>query len=172
MTASNLLILLKPLATSNLKPIHLFMKALLSILSKQNLLALRAQEWARIINASRDLNSDWIASKKIQVGLDDSTWYYDQWITTHGLLKNKICTVPPWSGLWRKQGLQFDPLFDDSDICWHGQGYKDCNQDIHIVPHGCKWFHFFPSQTLQEHIDKFNELTQNAFNVETKDIYH
>ena len=32
------------------------------------------------------------------------TWYYDQWITTHGLLLKNICTVPPWSGLWNKKG--------------------------------------------------------------------
>ena len=77
------------------------------------------------------------------------TWYYDQWITTHGLLLKRICTVPPWSGLWNKKGLEFDPYFDDSEQCWHGRGFKDCNLEIHIVPHGCKWYHFFPDQPFQ-----------------------
>ena len=36
-----------------------------------------------------------------EIELDrNNTWYYDQWITTHGLLKHRICTVPKTSGLW------------------------------------------------------------------------
>ena len=95
------------------------------------------------------------------------TWYYDQWITTHGLLYKRICTVPPWSGLWNKKGLEFDPFFDDSEQCWHGRGFKDCNLEIHIVPHGCKWYHFFPEQPFQGFFqDNTNQtwasvLTQN-----------
>ena len=85
----------------------------------------------------------------LTLGLGKMTWWYDQWITTHGLLLKKICTVPPWSGLWNKKGLKFDPYFDDSKQCWHGRGFKDCNLEIHIVPHGCKWWHFFPDQPFK-----------------------
>ena len=100
------------------------------------------------------------------------TWWYDQWITTHGLLLKKICTVPPWSGLWNKKGLKFDPYFDDSKQCWHGNGYKDCNLKIHIIPHGCKWWHFFPFQTFQEHVWKLNKITGNSYHLKLNDLYH
>ena len=58
-------------------------------------------------------------------------WYYDQWITTYKLLQHKICTVPWYSGLWNKEGLEFEPDLDDDDSgsCWHGRGFKDCNRD-------------------------------------------
>lgn len=85
-------------------------------------------------------------------------WYYDQWITTWGLLKHRICTVPEYSGLWNKKGLAFDPELDDSGTCWHGMGYKDCNKNVMIVFEGCKWWHFYPDQTFQEHVDKFRDL--------------
>ena len=135
-------------------------------------MALRASEWKKIINSTQDLNSAWIDSKRQEIGLDpNSTWYYDQWITTHGLLKNRLCTAPPWSGLWNAPGLEFDPGFDDRDQCWHGQHYKDCNIDMHIVPHGCKWFHFYPFQTFEEHVKKFNELTKNEYNTVVENIY-
>lgn len=133
---------------------------------------MRAKTWSQVINATKDLNDKWLDYKIEEIGLGRQiTWYYDQWITTHGILKQKICNVPPWSGLWNNRGLEFDPEFDDSEQCWHGQGYKDCNIDIHIVPHGCKWFHFFPFQTFQEHVDKFNELTDFAYNPKVTDFY-
>jgi len=137
----------------------------------QNLLGLRAKTWKLLMNATSDLNEDWIRYKRDEIGLGNLTWYYDQWITTHGLLLKNICTVPPWSGLWNKKGLEYDPYFDDSNQCWHGRGYKDCNMDIHIVPHGCKWWHFYPSQTFKEHVEKFNELTENSYNLQITDIF-
>ena len=93
---------------------------------------------------------------------EDSTWYTDQLITTYSLLSNKLCTVPQESGLWNLPGLQFDPDFVDANKCWHGFGYKDCNRDIHIVYNGCKWWHFYPSQTFDDHLKKFYELTNNT----------
>lgn len=133
---------------------------------------MRAKTWSQVINATTDLNDQWLEYKINEIGLGRQvTWYYDQWITTLGILKEKICNVPPWSALWNNKGLHFDAEFDDSKQCWHGQGYKDCNIDIHIVPHGCKWFHFFPFQTFQEHVDKFNELTDFAYNPQVTDLY-
>ena len=133
---------------------------------------MRAKQWQKIINSTSDLNKDWLSYKREEIGLGESTWYYDQWITTHGILRNKICNVPPWSGLWNNKDLVFDPQFNDSEQCWHGQGYKDCNLNIHIVAHGCKWYHFFPWQKFEDHVEKFNEITNNAYNIETVDIFH
>lgn len=90
---------------------------------------------------------------------DDSVWYTDQLITTYGLLKHQLCNVPETSGLWNLPNLEFDPSFSDEKFCWHGRGYKDCNRDVHIVYQGCKWWHFFPGQGMQDHIEKFYELT-------------
>ena len=81
---------------------------------------------------------------------------------TYSLLASKVCTVPETSGLWRMPGLKYDPEFDDSGSCWHGRGYKDCNRDIHIVYQGCKWWHFYPDQSFQDHLDKFYELTNDT----------
>ena len=106
---------------------------------------------------------------KDRIKLDrDVTWYYDQWITTYGILYHKICSAPPWSGLWNNPGLEFDPEFDDSDNCWHGAGYKDCNIDIHIVPHGCKWYHFYPNQNFDAHVEKFHEITNHVYDIDWK----
>ena len=90
-----------------------------------------------------------------------------QWITTYGILKNRFCTVPAKSGLWKLGGLKkrgiYFPDYDDSKTCWHGQYYKDCNRDIQIVAYGCKWWHFYPSETFEDHAKKFNELTDDAY---------
>ena len=53
-------------------------------------------------------------------------------------------------------------LKSESAPSWHGRGFKDCNRDIRIVFEGCKWYHFFPDQTLDEHVDKFRELTNGT----------
>lgn len=133
---------------------------------------MRAKYWKLLVNATDGMNEKWLQMKQKEIDLDkDSTWYYDQWITTHGILKHKICQVPAYSGLWNNKGLIHDPAFDDSSQCWHGFGYKDCNIEMHIVPHGCKWYHFFPSQNFQAHVDKFNEITKNEYNLSLKDMY-
>ena len=105
---------------------------------------------------------------KTEVGLLDnsSTWFTDQLITTHALLSSGVCSVPASSGLWRMPGLQVQPGPGDAATCWHGRGYKDCNKDIHIVYQGCKWWHFFPSQRMPDHIDKFYELTNNSIQLD------
>ena len=87
-------------------------------------MALRAKTWKKALNTTSDLNNNWILEMRYQIGLGKTTWYYDQWITTYGILKNHICTVPSYSGLWNKGDLEFDPDFDDSEQCWHGSGYK------------------------------------------------
>ena len=109
----------------------------------------------------------------------DGRWYTDQLITTHTLISRKICNIPETSGLWKMkgdfihtvlsktfmyifEGLKYDPDFDDSTLCWHGRGYKDCNEQVHIVYQGCKWWHFFPFQTFDEHVNKFKELSNNT----------
>ena len=99
----------------------------------QNLLAMTAKDWKSVINATSDLNEDWVHLKQIEFNLNpNAMWYYDQWITTLGLLKNKICNVPSYSGLWKNKNVEFDPNFDDSEQCWHGFGFKDCNIIMHI----------------------------------------
>ena len=54
-------------------------------------------------------------------------------VTTYALLSSRTCTVPAASGLWTLPGLTFDPGGEDRRTCWHGEGYRDCNRDIHIV---------------------------------------
>ena len=105
----------------------------------------------------------------------DAKWYYDQWITTYGVIKNKFCNVPEVSGLWKLPGLVkrnlYFPDMDDSDTCWHGKGYKSCDVFGTIVANGCKSWHFRPFQTLNEHIKKFNEVTNNSFRFNLKTIH-
>ena len=66
-----------------------------------------AHDWGLIVNAtSAGLNEEWVNKKQEEFGLSPKfKWYYDQWITTLGLLKHKICTVPPYSGLWRNKHI-------------------------------------------------------------------
>ena len=45
----------------------------------------------------------------------------------------------------------------------------DSNRDIGIVFEGCKWYHFFPDQTLDEHVEKFRELTNGSIELSFRD---
>ena len=140
----------------------------------QNLIALRAKSWREMLEIGPNQSmEDWVQAKVDEIGLDrDFTWYYDQWITTHSILKHRLCNAPEESALWTNPGLNFDPAFNDTDVCYHGYGYKDCNEEIHIVYEGCKWWHFYPEQTFQEHVDKFHELTNNSYTFSFLDPYH
>ena len=106
---------------------------------------------------------------------NNDQWYYDQWVTTYGILKNRLCTVPESSGLWNVPGLLdkqiYFPELNDSKKCWHGKNYYDCNMQIRIIPYGCKWWHFYPSQNFDEHIEKFNEITNNTYNINFGNIF-
>jgi hypothetical protein len=31
------------------------------------------------------------------------------------------------------------------------------------MPGGCKWWHFYPTETFEEHVKKFHQLTNNVF---------
>eukprot|EP00090_Calanus_glacialis_P028353 TRINITY_DN4555_c0_g1_i6.p1 TRINITY_DN4555_c0_g1~~TRINITY_DN4555_c0_g1_i6.p1 ORF type:complete len:346 (-),score=89.34 TRINITY_DN4555_c0_g1_i6:59-1096(-) len=137
----------------------------------QNLIAMKAKTWLNITGYKGNL-TELVERYKRDLGLlaelGNSTWYYDQLITTHALLSSKICTVPKESGLWKMPGLKFDPSLADGATCWHGRGYRDCNKDIHIVYQGCKWWHFFPFQRMSEHIEKFYELSKNTIKLDIK----
>ena len=146
----------------------------------QNFIAAYADVWKEIVSPewseSGVLDQSWIDRQVQEIGLGEgSMWYYDQWITTHGILRNQFCTVPPESGLWNLPGLKRNNLYfpdlNDTDTCWHGVYYGDCNNDIHIVAHGCKWWHFFPSQEFSDHVDKFNELTENYYNLNLTEMF-
>jgi hypothetical protein len=63
------------------------------------------------------------------------------------------------------------PGFDDSDTCFHGKYYSDCNEDVRIVAEGCKWWHFFPSQNFDDHLKKFNQITDNSYKLNVSPIY-
>ena len=105
----------------------------------------------------------------------NAKWYYDQWITTYGVIKNKLCNVPEVSGLWKLPGLVernlYFPYMDDSESCWHGKNYISCDIYRTIIAGGCRWWHFRPLQSLKEHIQKFNEITNNTYKFNFKDIH-
>jgi len=134
-----------------------------------NLIAMRAGAWKQITGYN-DVGGD--LEKLIQHFRNASvldprdTWYTDQLITTYTLLSNRICTVPEISGLWNLPGLSYDPGFSDEEQCWHGKGFKDCNKDIHIVYQGCKWWHFYPDQSFDDHLEKFYELTNHSIKID------
>ena len=43
---------------------------------------------------------------------------------------------------------------------------QDCNRQVHFVYQGCKWWHFYPDQTFDEHVAKFKELSNNAIELQ------
>ena len=126
-----------------------------------------------------ELNQKWLSKRVEEIGLarvnNNDKWYYDQWITTYGILKNRLCTVPEESGLWKIPGLVerkiYFPNMNDTNICWHGKNYQDCNEDIRIVAYGCKWWHFFPEQKFKAHVKKFNEITENSYKLDFENIF-
>ena len=98
----------------------------------------------------------------------EKIWYTDQLIITWALLSSKVCSVPASSNLWTGLGLKFDPALDDSKTCFHGFGYENCTKRRieRIWRMGCKWWHFFPNEGFQSHLDKFYELTNNTITLD------
>lgn len=144
--------------------------------------------WRKIIDPDghKQLDRQWMLDRVEEIGLEhvefwtskglgaNSKWYYDQWITTYGVIKNEFCKVPKVSGLWKLPGLVkrnlYFPEMDDSDSCWHGKNYISCDLFRRIIAYGCKWWHFRPFQTLDEHVQKFNEITNNSYNFNFKNM--
>ena len=96
----------------------------------QNLIAMRAKTWSSITGYNGSLLhlvNDFKEKLGLIEELGQSSWYYDQIITTYSLLSSGICTVPKESGLWKMPGISFNEDLDDSSTCYHGKGYKDCN---------------------------------------------
>ena len=100
----------------------------------------------------------------------DKYWYSDQLIITWALLSSKVCTVPASSKLWQMPGIQYDSALDDSKTCFHGFGYECCSKrwDERRWRLGCKWWHFFPNEGFQAHLDKFYEITNNTITLDTE----
>ena len=92
----------------------------------------------------------------------EEDWYTDQVIITWALLSSKVCSVPASSNLWKMPGLQFDPALDDTERCFHGVGYQDCNRGRSHISLGCKWWHFYPSESFENHLDKFYQFSNNT----------
>ena len=149
----------------------------------ENFIAAYADVWRAIIvpewSKSGSLDQSWIDRQVKEIGLTrkdgEDRWYYDQWITTFGILRNQLCTVPPESGLWNLPGLKnrslYFPDVDDSDTCWHGLFFRDCNKVARIIPYGCKWWHFYPDQKFDDHVEKFMELTNNSYNLSLSSMF-
>jgi len=133
----------------------------------QNLIGMRASTWRQILNYRGDINTMLEQFRTTLKWEETSTWYTDQRLTTYAILKSGICTAPKTSGLWNMRGLVYNEI-DDSETCFHGRGYKDCNRLIHIVYQGCKWYHFFPDETFNNHFEKFKELTNNSIQLDIK----
>ena len=133
--------------------------------------------WREILepNADNQLNQAWLecriqdmlGSEKEKFEHKGFSWGYDQLVTTFGLLKHKFCTVPAISGLWKLPGLKergiYFPSMNESNICWHGKYYNDCNKDRRMIPFGCKWWHFHPYENFETHVKKFNKLTDYMY---------
>ena len=137
--------------------------------------------WRDIVKANigDKCNQHWLQTRIKDTGLQNTVyndaWGYDQLITTFGILKHKLCTLPGNSGLWKIPGLSkngiYFPELDDSNICWHGSHYEDCNFKRITIPTGCKWWHFFPHHKLDIHVNKFRELTKNSFDSKLSELY-
>ena len=56
---------------------------------KQNLMSMPASVWEQVIDFKEgDTIDTWLESRADEIGLDKGfTWFYDQWITTYGVLK-------------------------------------------------------------------------------------
>ena len=100
--------------------------------------------------------------RDLKVVTNEHIWYSDQIITSHALISNKICNVPPTSGLWKFLQLEYDQDFNDENLCWHGivGGYTDCNKN-RKTKCGGNWWHFYPDQKYEEHLLKFQELMKH-----------
>ena len=42
---------------------------------------------------------------------------------------------------------------------------------MRIISGGCKWWHWRPKQTLEEHVRKFNEITENVYKLEFGNMF-
>ena len=139
----------------------------------QHIVAAYAPVWQAIVGPDQRyvLDQVWLNQKLAEVGLTgwSNTWNFDQTLTSFGILANGLCQVPQDSGLWSMGGLTqqqiYFPSYNDSGVCWHGQNFRDCNKDRQEVEGGCKWYHFYPDEDLNAHIDKFHQLTGHKYDV-------
>jgi len=93
----------------------------------QNLICAEAKVWRQIVEPGEEalLNQKWLTGRIEEIGLarskSNDQWYYYQWVTTYGILKNRLCTVPESSGLWKVPGLVdrkiYFPELNDSKTC-------------------------------------------------------
>ncbi|XP_023344696.1 uncharacterized protein LOC111713936 isoform X2 [Eurytemora carolleeae] len=95
---------------------------------------------------------------------DDYTWDVDQHIVSRSILESGFCSVPSSNSLWSEVNLEPKPERDDN--CWHGSGiWEDCNNKlwtrnamIRFQGKGCKWWHFYPEEGVNELEQKFREI--------------
>lgn len=92
----------------------------------------------------------------------ESSWGWDQAILTFSLLQSGVCSLEEKSKLWRL--FQLEPhQFNDSLQCWHGAEaeYEDCNKNRVKSGDKCLWWHFYPSETVENLRLKYQEIIKH-----------
>eukprot|EP00094_Tigriopus_californicus_P001027 TCALIF_00994-PA protein Name:"Protein of unknown function" AED:0.19 eAED:0.19 QI:0/1/0.66/1/1/1/3/108/391 len=125
----------------------------------------RAKTWKQILDYNGDI-PQMMATYSQRMNLpEDYTWDRDQHIVSYAILKSQLCSLPKDNKLWKELNLEPNER-DDSQTCWHGSGaFEDCNnklwsRNILIRYHGgaCKWWHFYPTESVQDLQAKFGEI--------------
>ena len=118
--------------------------------------AMRARTWFSITGYDGNLTRLVKSYEKVYKGanMQFGNWWYDQVITTHALLANKICTTPKEKLVWKMFSLTHDENLLDRDTCWHGRGYTPCkflSSHRPMLCHGCSSYEVKEADKLHKY---------------------
>jgi len=125
----------------------------------------RSKTWKSMLWYNGSLSSMVSHYRDIMDLSSDYTWDVDQHIVSHSIISNKLCSLQKTNKLWAELKLEPEP-FPDMKTCWHGSGiFEDCNNKlwsrnamIRYQGGGCKWWHFYPDEGVNELENKFKEI--------------
>ena len=83
-----------------------------------------------------------------------------QLLVSRIILESGLCALPSNNTLW--DSVKLNPTdIDDSETCWHGSEYSNCDRTTPIRSAGCKWWHFHSIERKSDLDRKFKEILNN-----------
>ena len=82
---------------------------------------------------------------------------YFKLLVSRIILESGLCSLPSNNSLW--DSVRLPPSdSDDSETCFHGKEFGNCNRNNPIRDSGCKWWHFHSIERKSELDRKFKEI--------------
>lgn len=87
------------------------------------------------------------------------TWGFDQDIASRVILESNLCRLPKNHNLYPRLRIPIPTKqIDDTATCFHGTTWSNCNRGSPKLSHACKWWHFFPSDSMTVMYKKYVDI--------------